>query len=385
MKAINNIALNKGIKYCLGVFILCISQNFFSQVVLQFNNGASDGLYIGGGSGSGTIGAIYKWSNVAIENGVNIDAKITIVSIFGGATLTTIDGNSTASDWEPQISGPTTTDGNSYGIEFQVDFFNQSSGLPYNLSSFLAQAIDIDGGGGGSALREYTIFNAPNSYTLETPTSLTASSVTGGFKFQSGQAGYSGISIAVTQCIVSCSYSNINSFKVTCGVTAVGGSCSGNRMFSLNFRNVVTFTSPVSTLPIELVSFKGKSIGYGRVLVEWITASEKNNDYFTLERLDQDKNVQVISTIKGMGTSYSSIIYNTYDYTAGYEVVYYRLKQTDLNGNYTYSNLISVDNTVDANPIVTKINLMGTNILEDEKGVVIVIYENEEVIKTIQK
>ena len=101
--------------------------------------------------------------------------------------------------------------------------------------------------------------------------------------------------------------------------------------------------------------------------------------------MNQDKNVQVISTIKGMGTSYSSIIYNTYDYTAGYEVVYYRLKQTDLNGNYTYSNLISVDNTFDANPIVSKINLMGTNIGQDEKGVVIVVYENEEVVKTIQK
>lgn len=385
MKAINNIRLNKGISYCLCFFIFFVSQNIYAQVVLTFKNGVGDGAYIGGGTGAGTVGAVYQWLGVATELGVTIDANIKITSIFGGATLTTIDGNSTASDWEPQISGPVTTNGNSYGIEFQVDFFNHATSLPYNLTSFLAQAIDVDGGGTGSALREYTVFNNPNSYTLETPTSLTASNVTGGYKFQSGQAGYNGINIAITQCIVSCAYTNINSFKLTCGVAAVGGSCSGNRMFSLNFRNIVSFSSPASTLPIELISFNGKSIGYGRVLIEWVTASEKNNDYFTLERLDDEKNVEVITTIKGMGTSYTSIVYNTYDYSAEHKTVYYRLKQTDLNGEFTFSNIISVDNTDDVNPIVTKINLMGNEVVKDEKGLVIVIYENNQVFKTIQK
>ena len=370
--------------------VMCLIFSFFnftisSQTELNFNNGLGDGLYIRGGTGAGTIGAVYFWNNVGVESGVIIDAEIEIISIFGGATLTSIDGSSNPQDWEPQISGPSTSDGDSYGIEFQVRFLDQSTGLPYTLSSFLAQAIDVDGGGTGSALREFTTFLSPSNYLLETPTELTASMVTNGIKFKSSQNLFSGISIGATEYIASCTYTGVSEFNVVCGVVAEGGTSSGNRLYSMNFRDVVSFDSPVSPLPIKLSHFIGKNIGGNKVMIQWETKTEKNIDFFTLERLDKDKNSRVVSVVKSSGNSNLPIVYNSYDYVAPDAIVYYRLKQTTLDDLETYSNIISVINKKSTNETIRKINLMGSDLVEGEKGVVLIIYENEEVVKTIQR
>ena len=89
--------------------------------------------------------------------------------------------------------------------------------------------------------------------------------------------------------------------------------------------------------------------------------------------------------IKSSGNSNLPIVYNSYDYVAPDAIVYYRLKQTTLDGIETYSNIISVINKKSTNETIRKINLMGNDLLEDEKGFVLIIYENEEVIKTIHR
>lgn len=385
MKSLINILSRVGIKFILCCVFILNYIELISQTDLIFNNGVGDGIYTSGGTGAGTIGAIYHWSNVGTESGVTIDAEIEIKSIFGGAILTTIDGSSSPQDWEPQISGPNTTDGNSYGIEFEVRFKDQSTGLPYSLGSFLSQTIDVDGGGTGSALREFTTFNSPSSYVLENPTLISASIVSGGIMLKSGESLYPGISITATEYIASCTYSSTSSFKVTCGVIAEGGSCSGNRLFSLNFRDVVTFTEPVGVLPVELASFQAENIGSTKVLVQWETKSEKDMDFFTLERLDENKDVTVVSIVKATGESSSSIIYNCYDYNAPDDIVYYRLKQTDKYGKINFSDIISVNNRKSTNEIVRKINMMGNDVDNGETGIVILIYKNNKMVKTIQK
>ena len=385
MKTNKNILSFINHKMIICLLFSLLSYILSSQTELSFNNGVGDGVYISGGSGAGTIGAIYFWPSVGIEGGITIDAEIEIISIFGGATLTSIDGTLSPQDWEPQISGPSTSDGDSYGIEFEVRFKDQSTGSPYSLSSFLAQAIDVDGGGTGSALREFTTFLSPSNYLLENPTELTASMVTDGIMFRSSQNLYSGISISATEYIASCTYSNVSSFNVICGVIAEGGTSSGNRLYSMNFRDVVSFDTPVGPLAIKLSDFKGKNIVNNKVLIQWETKTEKNIDFFTLERLDKDKNSRVVSVIKGSGNSNSPIVYSSYDYVAPDAIVYYRLKQTTLDGNETYSNIISVINKKSTNETIRKINLMGNDIVEGEKGVVLMIYENDEVSKTIQR
>ncbi|AZQ60897.1 T9SS type A sorting domain-containing protein [Flammeovirga pectinis] len=94
-------------------------------------------------------------------------------------------------------------------------------------------------------------------------------------------------------------------------------------------------------LPIELLSFTG-SLENNQVLFTWETASEINNDFFTLERSKDGKNWQIIETIKGAGNSSTTLKYTTVDTTPFSKKSYYRLKQTDFDRQYTYSNSISI-------------------------------------------
>jgi hypothetical protein len=100
-------------------------------------------------------------------------------------------------------------------------------------------------------------------------------------------------------------------------------------------------------LPIELLSFTGKSTkGYN--LLEWTTATEINNDYFTLERLQSNETFEPIGTLNAAGNSNHALSYYYKDYTAQPKLNYYRLKQTDTNGEFAYSNTVVIDNTKQA-------------------------------------
>lgn len=378
IRSLIKIYCNRCLIISIALFSLIPVQDH-SQIILQFPNGPGDGTLISGTAGA--VGAIYQWLNVGTDGAITIKAKVEIISIIGGATLTTIDGSSTAVDWEPQVAGPTKTAGNSWGIKFQVRFYNAANNAPYILSSLKAQGIDIDGGGAGSALREFNVFDSPGSYTLETPTDLTATAVAGGIKFQSGQNAFSGISINQTQLIASCNYANINTISITCGVVAVGGTVpAGNRLHSFNFRNVVVFNDPIN-LPVEFVDFKASKESY--VDIKWITASEFNNDYFTLERYDE-LIFTPISIINGAGNSTIVNEYHYEDKEAPQAILYYRLKQTDFDGKVSFSEIISFDNRVYKKEIDTITNLLGIEVNEFYKGIVIVLYKDGSTSKVIQ-
>lgn len=369
--------------YAVILCFLCFSSSY-SQVILQFPNGAGNGVLVAGTAG--TVGAIYEWPNVGTEGAVTIKARIEIKSITGGATLTTIDGNSTAADWEPQVAGPTITAGNSWGIKFQIRFYNAATSATYVLSSLKAQGIDIDGGGTGSALREYNTFETPVTYTMESVTELTATTVTNGVKFQSSSSSFNGISIVQTQYIASCDYINISSIDITCGVAAVGGTVNAtNRLHSFNFRNVVVFAIPEILLPIELTGFSAKMENATTVKINWTTVSEQNNDFFTLERMDTVDDYCDLTILNAAG---NSEIESNYEYTDIHppfnQIIYYRLKQTDYDGHTSLSQPISVDNRQVKKEISIKMDMMGHEVNEIYRGVVIVHYADGTTSKIVQ-
>lgn len=98
----------------------------------------------------------------------------------------------------------------------------------------------------------------------------------------------------------------------------------------------------LGALPIELISFEAIRNG-NQVNIHWATASEKNNDYFTIERSQDGLNFEEVSEVEGAGNSSNIINYNETDYTPLAGLSYYRLKQTDYSGNYTYSKIVAVD------------------------------------------
>ena len=95
-------------------------------------------------------------------------------------------------------------------------------------------------------------------------------------------------------------------------------------------------------LPIELLSFTAKLNSDKEVDLNWQTASEINNDYFTVEKSADAVNFIPLEIIKGAGNSVSILNYTTLDKNPYSGITYYRLKQSDFNGDFTYSQIEAV-------------------------------------------
>jgi hypothetical protein len=111
--------------------------------------------------------------------------------------------------------------------------------------------------------------------------------------------------------------------------------------YTASFTSFSPFIIANQVLPVELVSFSAKKLGTSNVL-NWQTASEKNNSHFDIERSANGQNEWVkIGTVKGSGNSVITQNYNFTDHTP-LSISYYRLKQNDLDGTFEYSNVVSV-------------------------------------------
>ena len=97
-----------------------------------------------------------------------------------------------------------------------------------------------------------------------------------------------------------------------------------------------------SALPITLIDFTAKAAGK-KIRLDWETGTEENNDYFTIERSLDGKHFEHVFTKKGAGNSKVNQYYFGYDASPYKDISYYRLKQTDFDGKYVYSDIISVN------------------------------------------
>jgi len=91
-------------------------------------------------------------------------------------------------------------------------------------------------------------------------------------------------------------------------------------------------------LPVELVGF---NVTYDKPIVNasWRTATELNNDFFTLERSINGSDFIAVDTVEGNGTTSTQQTYTATDYFPIEGTSYYRLKQTDFDGTVDYSGL----------------------------------------------
>lgn len=96
----------------------------------------------------------------------------------------------------------------------------------------------------------------------------------------------------------------------------------------------------LSPLPIELASFTA-NCNNGNTEIEWVTASETNNNYFTLERSSDLSKWTEIARVNGAGNSNTPLTYTYSDDSHISNVMYYRLKQTDYDGRFETFNPIS--------------------------------------------
>lgn len=125
-------------------------------------------------------------------------------------------------------------------------------------------------------------------------------------------------------------------------------------------------------LPIELLNFTVDAINDYQVILDWKTASETNNDFFSIERSKNGFDWENLLEIDGAGNSSTLLSYQSIDPSPYNGVSYYRLKQTDFNGQFEYSQIRSVQIdkskstnssvTIYPNPVANEITIVGNSL-----------------------
>lgn len=94
-------------------------------------------------------------------------------------------------------------------------------------------------------------------------------------------------------------------------------------------------------LPIELLSFGARPEG-SQVRLDWVTATERDNDYFTIERSGNGQDFEEVTRVDGAGNSVTNLTYMDYDRWPLPGTSFYRLRQTDFDGQTSVSNMVPV-------------------------------------------
>ncbi len=122
--------------------------------------------------------------------------------------------------------------------------------------------------------------------------------------------------------------------------TATAGGYDLN--FTLTNGAVFEDCDSLPPLPVEYVSFEGSCVD-GNTTLQWVTASETNNDYYSVMKSYNGFMFKTIGWVISQGNSNQLQTYRYKDQEAETGKVYYQLKQTDFNGETTYSKMIAVE------------------------------------------
>ena len=141
--------------------------------------------------------------------------------------------------------------------------------------------------------------------------------------------------------------------------------------------------SRISALPIELLYLEGnKESDYN--LISWATATEHNTSHFIVEKSEDGYEWISIGQTQANQNSTQKILYNLIDENVKPLFNYYRLKQYDIDGmNQTYGP-IQINNTEKTISVIRRINLAGQEVNEGSTGVIIEIYDDGSIKKTIK-
>ncbi len=152
----------------------------------------------------------------------------------------------------------------------------------------------------------------------------------------------------------SCAITNLNNLRVVrcdsmwfnIGMTSITGALSFGTIKSSITSEFGPITygivnpNPVN-LPVSLILFTAEYNGKYVDLV-WETASESNNQFFTVQRSKDGDLFENLFTVDGAGNSNSIIHYSGVDYNPLRGTSYYRLKQNDFDGKFSYSEILPV-------------------------------------------
>jgi hypothetical protein len=304
-----------------------------AQIISQFSwdhGGAATFADVGPNGISVSTSAISDVGGVDGTNGLNAGLpKLDIILEIPGSPTFDVDGIDVSFDYQREEASGT--------------FFQRGSSLIIRGCANLSVTFRVDDGAGSfNTVNSGNVYSIPNDDTYRTYrftylplTGEAELSVNGAFVWSNDGP------------------DNRNLYWTGSGNVFIGNGMDGtgfNDTFLDNLTIGDIFDSP---LPIELLHFDAEVNNGASVKCDWSTASERNNDFFNLERSADGMNWSAIGEINGAINSTETITYDFIDYAPLLGLSYYRLKQVDLDGKYSYSDPVSVlreiDNYVDIN------------------------------------
>lgn len=151
---------------------------------------------------------------------------------------------------------------------------------------------------------------------------------------------------------------------------------------SVYLDDLTIFESPPVSLPIELLYFKGKQTDEGNLL-EWATATETNNNYFTIYKTYYPINWYEIAKVDGVGTSSFTHYYQYLERDYFNDISYYYLTQTDYDGKIEEFNIISIDNRKTVPQLIKITDILGREVDKDFIGIKLLHYSDGTIIKQL--
>jgi hypothetical protein len=150
--------------------------------------------------------------------------------------------------------------------------------------------------------------------------------------------------------------------------------------------NEQTLVYPIITngaLPVELLYFEGNA--YDKInYLEWATATEHNSSHFVVEKSTDGWEWQSIGQLDAAINSTQELRYNLTDDNVMPVLNYYRLRQFDIDGANKDYGPIAIDNRQRIKKVIRTINLLGQQVDENATGIIIEIYEDGSIRKTIR-
>ena len=322
--------------------------------------------------------SVYKFSNVIS----GVDAYVEIADLKNGAKLVNIDDSTFGyyDAWQPTVGGPSTY-GTSY-IKWEITF-KTTLGLPYTFPLLDLSAIDIDGD--NVRVREFIDMDMTGGFDLPTlvPSLLNITEITDSNEFNEDNGNSSTklhvlgpvinrINIDTVSLDVRVNFHllNVSTVKLSTGAqvdnNGTKGGIATDRYNSLYFKSI---SDIIHTLGVKYSSFDAYAINNASVNIEWVTENEVNNDHFEIERSFDQKDFTTIALVFGQeGNTSASSKYRFIDKENNlnsHKIVYYRLKQIDIDGQVTYSavKLVRFNSSIQTfvqvypNPYMEKVNI----------------------------
>jgi len=295
------------------------------------------GLYISG-NGSTTV----TMTNSIITNNLNTSSSGGSGIFVSGANFN-MSGCCVTSNQTNSGSGP------KYGGAICVA---RGATLVISDCSFTNNSVSNSGKGGAISIN--TSFSGSGSAAS---VSLTSCSFSGNSASSEGNHLYArvGSGNAASYTISECSFAATAQDIRQDNSASISIQNSGSPVISGSGITMINTTSPITTpstvcpsyvgpcftiLPVELMDFSSEC-KEGFQTLNWSTASERNNDYFILEKADEGGNFKEIVRIDGAGTSQELVHYTYEDLSVIEGNEYYRLTQVDFDGNQEIFSTIS--------------------------------------------